>query len=183
MSEIQKQPTNEQNETLDAAFADNIELQQNLKPVDAARRVMDMDDDANIPANNNEATGWDMHEAAPKPSQKRINKFVIGASGTAVAAAFITGGLAIANHLVDEAEAKSFGTETTEYTANLGDTLLDVAEQVPGSDTKRSINDVIYHIETDPANLGPLSDGLQSGDKIRVPVSINGAEPIPTVEK
>jgi hypothetical protein len=177
MSEIQKQQLFDQDEQKDEQkdrnFEPVLELQENMAAAEAARRLMEQSADSS----SSEI------EATPKPSQKRINKFVIGASSTAVAAAFITGGLAIANHLVDEAEAKSFGTETTEYTANLGDTLLDVAEQVPGSDTKRSINDVIYHIETDPANLGPLSDGLQSGDKIRVPVSINGAEPIPTVEK
>jgi len=96
----------------------------------------------------------------------------VGTALIATAAAGITG---LAS-LDDEVEkAPTFSTDTTTYPVGNGEGLYDAAESIPGINTI-DVRDAVQHISVDPANIDVLKDGLQAGEQLVVPISINGVE-------
>jgi len=185
MSEKQIQPPIDPNERIEDNFAQINEWQNNSEAANAAKRLLDTDSDAAIAPNQNEATGWDMHEIAPRPNQRRANSVITKGSRVMLGAAIVTSGAGaayIANDLHDKAQEESFSSATEVYTAVPGDGEFSIAEKIAGSDTEDT-RDIVEHLKKNPTNAANFEDGVQSGETFIVPISINGAEPIPTVEK
>jgi len=57
------------------------------------------------------------------------------------------------------------------YTAESGDGLYDAAKNITGIDNV-DIRDAVQYIETMPQNKEALSDGLQAGETISIPVNV-----------
>ena len=70
-------------------------------------------------------------------------------------------------------EPATFSEETTTYTVQPGDGLFSAAAQVEGIETI-DMRDAVEHIDSDPANIDVLSDGLQPGEQLIIPVSVEG---------
>jgi hypothetical protein len=160
MSEIQTS-TPEETDTLKDAFDDNLDMAANL----AAKRMI-----SETPVTPVEATTppiWD-NGGDVKPDHSRRNAVILGGVG----ALLIAGGIDKAVDL----HAPDYSEETTTYTISEdNDGLYEAAESIPGSETVNT-GDIVSHISTDPANIDVLKDGLQRGEQIVVPISINGAE-------
>lgn len=92
--------------------------------------------------------------------------------GTALAVGG-TAGLAVAAN--EALKTASFSEETTTYTVEPGDGLFSAIQHIEGIET---INkwDAVEHVQSDPANIDVLKDGLQPGEQLVVPVSVNGIE-------
>jgi hypothetical protein len=172
MSEIQKPQLFDQDEQKDPNFEPVLELQENMNAAEAARRLMDQ---------SAENSSSDI-EATPKPTQTKLNKFIVKTSGAALGITLLVGVGYVANEVHDGAEERSYSDETEVYTAVPGDSEIIIAEKIIGSDTK-DIRDVVEHLKKNPTNAANFEDGVQTGETFIVPISINGAEPIPTVEK
>jgi len=92
--------------------------------------------------------------------------------GTALAVGG-TAGIAVAAN--EALKSASFSEETTTYTVEPGDGLFSAIQHIEGIET---INkwDAVEHVQSDPANIDVLKDGLQPGEQLVVPVSVNGIE-------
>lgn len=88
------------------------------------------------------------------------------ATGVAIGAAIVGGPT-----LVDQMNGPEFSDQTTTYTVEQGDGLQDAAEAVIGSN-QVDIRDVTAHIESQPVNIDALKDGLQPGESIVIPTSV-----------
>lgn len=64
-----------------------------------------------------------------------------------------------------------FSEKTAEYVVQDGDGLYDAAEQIKGIDSV-DIRDAVDHIQVDPANIDVLKDGLQPGEVLEIPDSV-----------
>lgn len=73
--------------------------------------------------------------------------------------------------IVDRMNGPEFSSDKTTYTVEQGDGLQNAAEAVLGSENV-DIRDVTEHIKTDPANIDALKDGLQPGESIVIPTSV-----------
>jgi hypothetical protein len=178
MSEIQKPQLFDQDAQKDPNFEPVLELQENMAAAEAARRIMEQNTDSG-----------DAKEAAPRPDHRKRNGVIISGSALMLSAALLTNGAldhdTNGKNAVPEQDAEfhnSTSMERTDFTVMAGDDLYTVAESIPGIETV-DIRDAVQYIKTDPANLGPLSDGLQPGDKLSIPIEIYGSRPAPTVEK
>lgn len=160
MSNMSETPTNTPNQqypTSDERFAgisdkewqDNKDIQDSLA---AARRINESDQP--VTAQPVETT------------ESRVGLGTKIATGFAIAGA-VAGGVAV----VEANNGPDFPETTTTYTVESGDGLQDVAEAVPGSD-KVDITEVTHFIKTDPANIDALKDGLQPGETIEIPTSV-----------
>ena len=106
--------------------------------------------------------------SVPAQKQERSKKIGKKLLSGALSAGLLIGGGAV---LHETFKAPEFSEETTTYTAQPGDGLYDAAEQIEGIgsiDTR----DAIDHIVADPANIDVLSDGLQAGESITIPVKV-----------
>ena len=127
---------------------------------------------------------WQAREAAQRIVEQPIEAPVVQNSnslrdkifaGTAAAAVVTTGVLGLNAMGSDTEQAPTFSQETTTYPIQNGEGLYNAAESIPGINTV-DIRDAVHEISVNPANIDILSDGLQAGEQIHVPVSINGAE-------
>lgn len=84
----------------------------------------------------------------------------------AIAGAVLTGEKAISHNF----STPAFSSETTEYTIQPGDGLLDAAAEISGLGDDR---EGVAYIENMPENQDALSDGLQPGETIIIPISAN----------
>lgn len=83
----------------------------------------------------------------------------------ALIGAGVLGGKAIYEQVV---APPTFSSETTTYTVNPGDGLLNAAEQIKGL---RDNREGVSYIVKMPENQEVLSDGLQPGETLVIPVS------------
>ena len=105
----------------------------------------------------------------PSPISTR-NRIVSTAAGTVIG----VGGMTGIGYTAHEAfEPATFSEETTTYTVQPGDGLFSAAAQVEGIETI-DMRDAVEHIDSDPANIDVLSDGLQPGEQLIIPVSVEG---------
>jgi len=104
------------------------------------------------------------HSATEKSGFTKPQKLVAG--GLIVGAALLVG-----PEVVDSFNGPEFSPESTTYVVPLGGGLQTAAEAVDGS-AQVDIGDVIEYIRVDPANIGPLEDGLQPGESITIPLSV-----------
>ncbi|MDB5162753.1 MAG: hypothetical protein JWO54_511 [Candidatus Saccharibacteria bacterium] len=78
-----------------------------------------------------------------------------------------------------DAQQPSYSDETKRYTVGngegYGEGYNNAAESILGSE-KEDINELVHHIQADPANIDVIQGGLQPGEQLVVPVSVNGAE-------
>ncbi len=95
-----------------------------------------------------------------------------GAVAAALTVAVAAGGVAVTH---DALAAPEFSEETTTYTVQPGDGLYDAAEDILGSDSIDT-RDAVDYISADPANIDVLKDGLQPGEQIVIPISVEGHE-------
>jgi hypothetical protein len=164
MSEIQKEYTeqtipSQQIEGQTNLFAD-IEDMQLQAERSASRRLVDEDHseehiDQTIVGN---------------PNKSRAALKAVGIT-TALAA-----GIGIGATIVNDAHRPpTFSEETTSYQVQPGDGMYSVVESIPGAGSVDQ-RDIIDYVSADPANIDLLKDGLQAGESISVPVSINGVE-------
>ena len=163
MSEIQtehhEQTKPTEHEPLQTTLFDEaIEMQEK----DAARRILD-DSSAEI-------IEFPQQNLNQKDSSFEFSK----KQKTAAVVAALAAGAGIGVHIAENT-APTFSEETTEYQVQPGDGMYSVAETIPGYNTEDPL-DIINHISVDPANIDALKDGLQPGETLSVPVSINGVE-------
>lgn len=139
-----------------------------------------------VPKNDNfdEILGWQSRDAAKrmveeeptvKPTESDYtlrNKLI----ATGVGATAVISGLVGLNALGNSPEpTPTFSKEMTLVAAINGDSIFSIANKIPGHKTV-DIRDAADYISTRPVNIDVLKDGLQSGEQIEVPVSINGVE-------
>ena len=103
----------------------------------------------------------DKTEAAKKGFRKGVTVGV-------VASAVVTGA-GFAAH--EASKGPSFSETTNEYVVQPGDGLYDAAQDIQGIDSI-DIRDAVHHIQVDPANVDVLSDGLQPGEIVIIPDSV-----------
>lgn len=65
----------------------------------------------------------------------------------------------------------TFSEESHSYVMQSGEGLWDAVETIKGIDSI-DIRDAVYFVENDPRNQKALSDGLQVGESIEVPDSV-----------
>lgn len=113
------------------------------------------------------AAGKRIVEQAPKNNDVR-NRLI----ATGVGAAILAGsGLAV--H--EAVRGPAFSQQSTTYSVNSGEGLYDIAKSIDGIDTI-DIRDAVEYISIDPSNIDILKNGLQAGEQIEVPLSVNGAD-------
>lgn len=95
-----------------------------------------------------------------------------GVAGTVLTGLTVAGAAGVAAYEAKTA-APEFSEQTTTYTVEPGDGVFDAAQEIKGL---RDIRDGIAHIEADPANIDVLEDGLQPGEQLVIPVSVEGYE-------
>lgn len=125
----------------------------------AARRTVEAD--------NRAAPGHANTAQEQAPSRPSAGKKIAATAGVLLATGAAMGGLA------NEFDAPEFSEETTTYTVEEGDGLWAAAQNVLGN---HDVRDAIAHIEADPANIDVLKDGLQPGEQLIIPVSVEGYE-------
>ena len=113
-------------------------------------------------------------DAQPNFKKRRI---VVGAAGL-VAGAAVAGVASLVPQAVDAlAELHSnsgptFSEESTTHFTQPGDTLWGIADQIEGVHDLKDKQVAVEYVENHPANIDVLEDGLQPGDTITVPVSV-----------
>jgi len=119
-----------------------------------------------------------VEESTPQP-KKMSEKVKDGIFYTGAGIAIVgsaTAGVAGLVALGNETEpVPTFSEETTTYTVKDGDGIYNAAESIAGINTI-DVRDAVSHITSDPVNIDVLKDGLQAGEQLVVPVSINGVE-------
>lgn len=101
--------------------------------------------------------------------QKKAHNIAIGAALLVSAGTGVVG-LANANEVPIE-----YSQETKIHTVEDNEGTLSIVDSIPGSSTVDRMA-VKNHIESDPNNSDVYSNGLQVGERVSIPVSINGAE-------
>lgn len=160
-------PTPEQIEQPKDDFDDIIEFQRSSA---AARQMVEV--------SSLEATR-DAEEVIPK-SHKVRDGLVKGGIATVVALG-VGAGLGATASAMDKPAPDAISEETTTFTATNGAGIYTAVDSIPGSTGMRET--VKNHITNDPANIDILKDGLQVGESIVIPVSVNGAEPTKPTEE
>ncbi|HEY8992336.1 MAG TPA: hypothetical protein VIM37_00620 [Candidatus Microsaccharimonas sp.] len=98
-------------------------------------------------------------------SQKNFRK---GVAAGVIATTALAGGAA----LIHEAnQGPTFSESTNEYVVTAGDGLYNAAEQIKGID-QADIREAVQHISVDPSNIDVLKDGLQPGEILVIPDSV-----------
>jgi hypothetical protein len=158
-------PQPESQKPSDDHFAAIQEMQQ-LNAAAAAQRLIEQP--AALPALPQEAT--QDREPSPRVQRnRRIARNVVGGVvGAGVAATLVAGG-------VSALAPAEFSEATTTWTAESGDGLYDAAEEIKGIN-REDIRDGVDFIQTYPANIDALKDGLQQGEQLIIPVSVEGYE-------
>ena len=96
------------------------------------------------------------------------------AIGAATGAALLVGASTGITGLVSASDSSvEYSEETTEHVVTDGEGTLSIVDTIPGSEANRIA--VANHIES--ANADVYENGLQAGERVSIPVSINGAEP------
>jgi len=133
---------------------------------DAARRTVSIDTPQapKQPRAPRQAETRTKGELSPRVRRNRAI-----ASGLAVTAG--VGAFMYAAH--EAVEEPTFSEETTTYTIQQGEGLFAAAQHVEGV---RDLRDAVAHIQGDPANIDVLKDGLQPGEQLVIPVSVEGFE-------
>ena len=170
MSEIQTDTREQTSPLIDEAFEDAFEKELG----DSSRRFVDVESSESTPVSapqEAEATTEDRATQPKQPNYARRRAIATGA-GVVIASA-ATVGIAGAVAAADGPQAPEFSKETTTYTVQPGDGLYNVVESIPGINTVDE-REAIDHVKADPANIDALKDGLQPGESIEVPLSING---------
>ena len=170
MSEIQT-PHSEQN---DNSTTDNFEDILDWQAKDAAKRLVQEENQQNP---DQESTGWGMDNLPTGPN-KRGNRAVKIGVAAGIAAGSIFGGVAVATvQAIESAPPKppTFSEETAPVSATDGASIYSIAESIPGNATVDT-RDTVEYISSYPANIDVLKDGLQVGEQLEVPISINGVE-------
>lgn len=161
-------PAHQDNET-NASFDDHF---KEIEAMQAAQRIVDLAPTERSAPRPTEVTlppEWSEQDpSVPAQKQERSKKIGKKLLSGALSAGLLIGGGAV---LHEALKAPEFSEETTTYTVQPGDGLYDAAEQIEGIgsiDTR----DAVDHIATDPANIDVLSDGLQAGESITIPVEV-----------
>ena len=141
----------------------------------AARSIVDLDitdspvDRYRIPqsAERNKVA---LDRTESKDVYARRRAAAVGVAGVTVLGAAVAVPAAVdALSEIHESNQPVFSTETTTRVANEGDTLWGIAQQIEGSE-KYDTQDTVSHIQA--SNIDVLEDGLQAGESIVVPVSV-----------
>ncbi|HEU4830883.1 MAG TPA: hypothetical protein VFS65_01785 [Candidatus Saccharimonadales bacterium] len=98
--------------------------------------------------------------------KERHPKAVKAIAGIAIIGAALTLGKSIEHQY----SSPTFSAETMTYTVESGDGLLDAAAEIDGLGDDR---EGVTYIENMPENQDALSDGLQPGETIIIPISAN----------
>lgn len=101
---------------------------------------------------------------SPEAIRKRRNRVLIPLAAIATGATLFFGGKAAFEHFSDP----TFSAETTTYTLDDGEGLLDAAAQIENLADDR---DGVNYIESMPENQEALADGLDRGESIVIPIS------------
>jgi len=104
---------------------------------------------------------------APKETSQN-NSFNKGVAATIIAATAVG---AVGFGVYEANKGPEFPETTNEYVVKPGDGLTNAAEQVPGVGSV-DIREVTHHIAVDPANIDVLKDGLQPGEVLEIPTSV-----------
>jgi len=107
----------------------------------------------------------DSKQQSDRPKPNRTIATVLGAS--------LAVGAGYAAH--EAFEAPEFSEETSIYTVEPGDGIFSAAQQVEGIESI-DMRDAVDHIQADPANIDVLEDGLQPGEQLIIPTSVEGYE-------
>lgn len=137
-----------------------------MQAPDVARRLIEQQEPY-----TREATVGGIQDPTQEQGKKSRNFAKTAAILTAVALPAGALGAVTANAL----KAPEFSEETTTYTVEPGDGLINVAQEIKGVETVR-MNDTLDSIAGDPANIDVLKDGLQPGEQIVIPVSVKNYE-------
>ena len=143
-----------------------IQEMQELKAAEAAQRLIEQPQPT--PALPAEAS----QDRTPSPRvqrNRRIARNIVGGVLATGAAAALTVGVASALAPAD------FSEETTTWTAENGDGVYDAAEEIKGINSV-DIRDGVDVIQSYPVNIDALKDGLQQGEQLIIPVSVEGHE-------
>ncbi len=168
MSEIQT-PPEQISPLIDEAFEDAFKKQS----IDSSKKFF-VENPIQETVTNEELAQAEAPASDLDPSTKTNHtkrRLIAGGVGLAVVAAAGTAAT-VANAV---SEPPTFSEKTTEYTVQPGDGLYTVVESIPGINTIDE-RDAIEHVSVDPANIDVLKDGLQPGERIEVPISINGVK-------
>lgn len=110
-----------------------------------------------------------IHNSLPQsPEARRRREALIrslGGAGLIITAALV------GPNMIDSFNGPEYSSEKTTVVTESGDGMQSIAEHVEGIESV-DWRDVADHIAADPANTDVLSDGLQSGDVIEIPVSV-----------
>lgn len=144
-----------QKDDFDTHFDSILEMQESSR---AAQRLLE-------PSSEPETPLLEAHEQKKLPST--IKKIAAGALITAGS----IGGIAAAGNALAGPDI-SVSEETTTYTVPDGGGLWDAAQAVENHETVDT-RDLIEEIKNHPANISVLEDGLQAGESITIPVSVD----------
>jgi len=177
MSEILTNTPNNQSETNAAAIEQMHSDYEALQNAENPTLINESFDDA-IALQAADIGKRYIQEPTPQPkrmSEKLKNSLIYTGAGIAMVGSATAGvaGLAAVGNETDP--APTFSEETTTYTVQDGDGIYDAAESIAGINTI-DVRDAVSHITSDPVNIDVLKDGLQAGEQLVVPVSINGVE-------
>jgi hypothetical protein len=162
MSETQTHPVEDFPLTPKNDFDVIESIQSSQEEVEAARRLVEKE----------EATEPEVVNTTDTPNHNRLHATVATASAGLVLAA--TGaGLVTVNNATTTPPV--FSEETNTYTVMPNDGLEKIVDKIPGINTIDK-DEAERYVSVDPANIDVLKDGLQPGDQIEIPISINGAE-------
>jgi len=137
------------------SFDDHWNDVDEIQRASQAARALDLNEAANIHAEQ---------DAAIALKKKHRNR---GIAAGLIATGVVGGGFA-AHQL---GQGPEFSETTNEYVVQDGDGLYDAAQEIQGIDSI-DIRDAVHHIQVDPANVDVLSDGLQPGEVIIIPDSV-----------
>ena len=171
MSEIQT-PHQEPIESSEVDnFADINRIQFEQAERDAAKRLIQQETPQPF---SQETTGWGIGTLPVAPNSNSRSRLIKVGVTAALAGAFAGGAVV---HAVDSAPAQppTFSEETVPVAATDGASIFSIAESVPGHNTVDT-RETVEYISSYPANIDVLKDGLQIGEQVEVPISINGVE-------
>lgn len=108
-----------------------------------------------------------LNEPVQTPSRPSVGMKIAATTGALLATGAVIGGIS------NEYKTPEFSEETTVYTVQEGEGISAAAQHVKGD---RDIRDAVDYIAADPANIDVLKDGLQPGEQLVIPVSVEGYE-------
>lgn len=160
-------PTEQPATQSDNDFDDILAIQkvQEAKRVqDAAKRILDGD--------QGETSTWEPRTESEEPRGETKRNAGKIAAGAALALGVTVGaGMAANAH-----DTPRFSEETTTWIADDGDGLTAAVNNIEGIEKidPRIAVEYVSTFSTD--NINALEDGLQVGESIEIPISVNGAE-------